>query len=359
VCEFESYGEDRMKYVISVLIVIVTLQSSAWSQTAKPSSPAELAAYNGPDREKLLIEGAKKEGKVLWYTSLTGGPNKQVPLAFEAKYPGVKVDVYRASSDDLAARVLQEAQAGRHLVDTVETTFPVLKVLRDYKLLMPYFSSYLNQYPDEAKEDGPKGLVYWATDRESYIGLAYNTNVIKGEAVPNNFEDLLKPAFKGKLGFATSDTGSRVIGAILATKGSDFIDKLKGQDITLHAVSGRAILDMVISGELGATPTAFLSHSRVSIKKGAPIKWVPMDVVPTNAGGVALSANAPHPNGALLLADYLLSPEGQKLLGKFGLDSATNKPAFKRWYPERGLTAEQYEKESTKWDKVLRELGRK
>jgi len=116
---------------------------------------------------------------------------------------------------------------------------------------------------------------------------------------------------------------------------------------------------MVISGELGASPTTFLSHSRVSISKGAPIKWVPMDVVPTNAGGVAVPANPPHPHAALLLADFLLSPEGQKFLGKFGLDSAMNKPDFKRWYAEAGMTVEQYEKESNKWEKLLREIGRK
>jgi iron(III) transport system substrate-binding protein len=83
-----------------------------------------------------------------------------------------------------------------------------------------------------------------------------------------------------------------------------------------------------------------------------------MDVVPTNAGGVALPANAPHPHAGLLFADYLLSPEGQKMLGKFGLDSAV-KPEFKRWYAEEGMTVEQYEKENTKWEKPLREIGRK
>ena len=93
--------------------------------------------------------------------------------------------------------------------------------------------------------------------------------------------------------------------------------------------------------------------------KGAPIKWLPMEVVPTNAGGVAISAHAPHPYGAVLLADFLLSPEGQRLLGKFGLDSAVNRPDFKRWYAEQGLTTDQYERESEKWDKLLREIGRR
>jgi iron(III) transport system substrate-binding protein len=342
-----------------MVLFCLALAAPAVARLAFAAAAAELAAYNKPDRERVLFEGAKKEGRVMWYTSLTGGPNQEVPKAFEAKYAGVKVDVYRASSEDLAARILQEAQARRYLVDSVETTFPVLRLMQDYKLLLPYFSPYLAQYPDETKERAEKGLIYWATDRESYIGLAYNMNVVPAQLAPKTFDDLLKPEFKGKIGFATSDTGNRVMGAILATKGQQFIGRFKAQEVTLHAVSGRAILDMVISGELGVSPTVFLSHSRVSISRGAPIRWVPLDVVPTNAGGVALPANAPHPHGALLFGDFLLSPEGQKLLGKFGLDSAANKPEFKRWYPEKAMTVEQYDKENEKWEKMLRDIGRK
>jgi iron(III) transport system substrate-binding protein len=307
----------------------------------------------------VLYDGAKKEGKLMWYTSLTGGPNTEAPKVFETKYPGVELEVYRGDSDAIIQRVLQESQAKRFLVDSIETTFPVLKVMQEYKLLAAYFSPHLAQYPDEAKEKTNKGLVYWATDRESYIGLAYNTNVIQGSAVPKSFDDLLRPEVKGKIGFATSDTGARVIAAMLASKGAEFVQKLKTQQITLHSVSARAILDMVISGELGISPSVFLSHSRVSIAKGAPIKWVAMDLVPTNAGGVALPLNAPHPYAALLFGDFLLSPEGQKFLGKFGLDSAMNKPPFKRFYAETGLTAERYEKENEKWEKLLNDIGKK
>jgi iron(III) transport system substrate-binding protein len=347
-----------MKFALFILLVMLSWQPSSWAQVAKPMTFADLAAYNKLDREKILYEGAKKEGKLMWYTSLTGGPNQEAPKVFEAKYPGVKIEVYRGDSDALISRILQEAQAKRYL-DTIETTFPILKVLQDEKLLARYFSPYLAAYPDEVKEKAEKGLVFWATDRESYIGLAYNTNTIPPGAAPAKFDDLLRPELKGKIGFATSDTGNRVVGAMLATKGPELIQKLKSQDVALHGVSGRAILDMVISGELGVSPTVFLSHSRVSISKGAPIKWVPMDVVPTNAGGVALPAQAPHPHGALLFADFLLSPEGQKFLGKFGLDSAMNKPDFKRWYAEAGMTVEQYEKENSKWEKLLREIGKR
>jgi iron(III) transport system substrate-binding protein len=349
----------RMNVLLMILLAVFLSTTSASAQTAKPMSIADLAAYNKPDREKILYEGAKQEGKLMWYTSLTGGPNSEAPKVFETKYPGVQIEVYRGDSDTIIQRVLQESQAKRFLVDSIETTFPVLKVMQEYKLLAPYFSPHLGQYPDEAKEKTDKGLVYWATDRESYIGLAYNTNVVQGNAVPKSFDDLLKPDLKGKIGFATSDTGARVIAAMLASKGVEFVQKLKTQQITLHSVSARAVLDMVISGELGVSPSVFLSHSRVSIAKGAPIKWVAMDLVPTNAGGVALPLNAPHPYAALLFGDFLLSPEGQKFLGKFGLDSATNKPPFKRFYAEAGLTAERYEKENEKWEKLLKDIGKK
>lgn len=348
-----------MKVFGILTLALLMGSSSALAQTAKSMSIAELAAYNKPDREKVLYDGAKKEGKLMWYTSLTGGPNTDVPKVFEAKYPGVQVEVYRGDSDALISRILQEAQAKRHIVDSVETTFPILKVMQEYKLLEPYFSAHLAAYPDDVKEKAGKGLVFWATDRESYIGLAYNTNSVQGSAVPKNFDDLLKSELKGKIGFATSDTGNRVIAAMLATKGPEFAQKLKAQQISLHSLSARAILDMVISGELGVSPTVFLSHSRVSISKGAPIKWLAMDLVPTNAGGVALPANAPHPYAALLFGDFLLSADGQKFLGKYGLDSAMNKPDFKRFYAEAGMTAEKYEKENEKWEKLLKEIGKK
>lgn len=344
---------------LTILLMLWVWQVPVFGQTGKSKSVAELAAYNKPDREKMLYEGAKREGVVTWYTSLTGGPNTDMPKVFNAKYPGVAVDVYRGDSDALISRVMQEAQARRHILDSIETTFPILKVMQESKMLQPYFSPHLATYPDEVKEKADRGLVYWSTDRETYIGLSYNTNSVQGSAIPKSFDDLLKPELRGKMGFTTTDTGARVIAAILASKGPDFVQKLKAQQISLHPVSGRAILDMVISGELGVSPTTFLSHSRVSIAKGAPIKWVAMELVPTNAGGVGLSANAPHPHAALLFGDFLLSPEGQKFLSKYGLDSALNKPSFKRFYAEAGMTAEKYEKEAERWEKLLKEIGRR
>ncbi|MEK7340864.1 MAG: extracellular solute-binding protein [Candidatus Binatota bacterium] len=348
-----------MKILSLAIIVAVNLCAVAWAQSGKPASLAELAAYTGADREQILLAGAKAEGKAVWYTSLAGSSYKQIAKAFEAKYPGVKIDIYRGTSQDLMAKISAEAQAKRFLVDTVETTLPLLRVLREDGHLTPFVSPHLGKYPDEAKEKADKGLLFWAVDRESYIGVAYNKNSIPASAAPKSYEDLLKPEFKGKLGLVTSDTGPRSIAAMLSVKGEEFLKKLKGQEVTLHTLSARALVDLVASGEVGASPTIFRSHASEVAKKGAPVGWVPMEVVPTNAGGVVVAAGAPHPHAALLLADFILGPESQSILEKLDYGNATKDYGFKRWYPERGLSTAQYDRENTKWEKILRDLGRK
>jgi len=348
-----------MKILSTTIFIILTVHSLAWGQGAKPSSLAELAAYTGADREQILAAGAKAEGKVSWYTSLAGGSYKELAAAFEKKYSGVKVEAYRGSSQDLMARIMAEAQARRYLVDSVESTLPLLKAMRDGKLITPFYSPHLAKYTAEAKERADKGLFLWATARESYIGVAYNKKSIAANDVPKSFEDLLRPAVKDKLAFATSDTGSRMIAAMLQFKGEEFVKKMKQQNVRLYAVSGRALLDLVISGEVGVSPTIFRNHALVAIEQGAPVAWVPMEVVPTNAGAVAPAARAPHPHAAVLFTDFILGPDGQKILEKFEYGSAANDYGFKRWYPEQGLTTEQYETASNKWDKLLREIGRK
>ena len=80
-----------MKYLITVVALILALSVSAWAQGGKPTTLAELAKYKGADRERMLYEGAKKEGKLTWYTSLV--PNKHIAKVFQAKFPGVAVDM--------------------------------------------------------------------------------------------------------------------------------------------------------------------------------------------------------------------------------------------------------------------------
>ncbi|MGZ8445282.1 MAG: extracellular solute-binding protein [Candidatus Binatia bacterium] len=347
-----------LRHGITILFILGTLFGVVSAQTKPPRALSELVAYSGADREKILVAGAKAEGKVTWYTSLAGSSYKELAQGFEKKY-GVKVDVYRAASNDLMARITAEAKARQYLVDTIETTLPLLKSLREDGLLAVYTSPHLQKYPAHAKEKAGNGLYYWGVNRESFIGVGYNPNAIPAGAVPKNFAGLLNPQLRGKMGMTTSDTGVRMMGAILKFKGEAFANKLKTQDVSLHSVSGRAMADLAISGEVPISPSIFRDHAMESKLKGAPIDWVAMEGVPTNAGATSIVYQAPHPHAAVLMADFILSPEGQKILEDLQFGSPSKDFGFKRWYPEAGLTTDQYDREATKWQKALRELGRK
>src|SRR6266540_4651083 len=126
-----------MKAIAGALLASLTLASAGWTQSKM--SIEQLATYNKPDREKMLYSGAKAEGKITWYTSLAGGSYKELASSFEAKYPGVKVEAYRGTRQELGARILAETQAKRYIFDTLESTIPLLKLLRDNKLITPYY----------------------------------------------------------------------------------------------------------------------------------------------------------------------------------------------------------------------------
>ena len=342
----------------AALAMLVSIGNDAGAQTKKPVSLAELAAYTGADREQRLIAGAKNEGKVTWYTSLAGSSYKDLASGFEKKF-GIKIEPYRGTSSDIMTKVTAEAQAKQIIADVIETTLPTLRYLRENKLLIPYTSVHLVKYPVHAKENATKGLVYWGIDRETYMGVGYNTNLIPASVVPKNYGDLLKPELKGKIGFVSNETGTRTLGGILKVKGEEFVKKLRVQDISLHNISGRAMADMVMSGEVALSPTIFRDHALEAKAKGAPIDWAAMDIVPTNAGGVSLVAQAPHSFAAVLLTDFLLGPEAAKILGDLDYGSVFKPVSYKLWYPEAGMSTAQYDKAAERWEKLLRDIGRK
>jgi iron(III) transport system substrate-binding protein len=342
----------KVRNILLAVALVFLVTSFASAQT---KSLADLANYRGADREEMLKAGAKKEGKMVWYTSLTA--HRDIASVFEAKYPGIKVETYRASGNDLTRRILSEAQSRRNLADLVETTPPTLMVMRDNKLLVPYFSSHLRNYPADSKEEADKDRVLWTTDRESIISLGYNRNLIRAAEVPKTFSDLIKPAHKGKIGVSGDSTGVRFLGAVIRAKGEEFAKQLRVIEMTMHMISGGAIHELMAAGEMPMSVSIFRNHVLAAQPKGAPTEWTPLDLNATNAGGVALPVGSNNPHGALLLSDFLLSPEGQKIFEeKFRFATSTKNYGFKRWYPEKGMTLEQYEKAEDHWKKLLRDL---
>ena len=348
-----------VKTLTHTAFVVLLLAAPALGQTGQPLSLSQLASYAAADRERILLEGAKREGKVSWYTTLAANQNKQIANAFEAKYPGVKVETFRTGSGPLIERVLTEAKARRHLVDAIETTLPGLMTFRDNRVLIAYASPHLAGFPDDSKEKSPQNLVYWTIVRESFVGFAYNTTILSAADAPKNFAALLKPVLRDKMAMPGDETGARMIGAMVRAQGEAFVRKLKEQNIRLHMIAGSALTQLVATGEVPASPSQFYSATHVAIKAGAPLAWVPMDLVVTSAGGAAVYAYAQRPHAAFLFVDFLLSPEGQKLYEDLYFGSPKKDYGFQRWYPEKGLTVEQYEQASEQWHKLLLDTARK
>jgi iron(III) transport system substrate-binding protein len=344
---------------ITMVLAILGSAPLTWCQEKKPAILADLAAYAGADRERLLYAGAKAEGKVVWYTSFTGNSYKQLARAFEAQYPEVKIDVFRAANKELLAKITAESQAKHFIADTLESTLGFLNGLREESMLASFTSPHVNAYPASAKERGERGLYLWVIHRESYNGVGYNTDRIPPARAPKKFDDLLKTEFKGKMAFANGDTGARMIAAMLKAKGEEYIKRLRNQEYSLHSLSARALADLVAAGEVELSPTISREHAIEVKRKGGSIGWAPMEVVPTNAGGVALVKTAPHPHAALLLADFILSPRGQKIFAEFDFADPAGDSGLNRFYPERGLTSEQYENQMNRWLKLLRDNGRR
>jgi len=342
-----------------IVLAFLLFTAQSFGQARKPTTISELVTYTGKDREQVLYAGAKNEGKITWYTSLAGESYKGMVKSFETKYPGVKIEAYRVSGSDMTTRLYEESKAKKYIADAVETTEGNLMFMRDAFLLRPYHSPYFASYPEDAKEKGERGLYFWGIARESYIGFAYNKKLLSKNAIPKNYDGLLHPELKGRMGVSISDPSYKVIGAMIKTRGVEFVKKLKVQEIALHSIIPPALLDLIASGEVLASPAIFRNHTLNSIAKGAPVEWVPMDIVPTNVGGAAITVQPPHPHGALLLADYLLGPEGQAILEKFEYGSAMKNLGFKRWRPDHGIATDKYEKELERWEKLMKGISRK
>jgi iron(III) transport system substrate-binding protein len=341
---------------LALLFITIYFPNRLFAQPRKPATVTEISTYMAPDREQVLYAGAKSEAVVNWYTSLAGDSYKALSRAFEAKYPGVRVEALRNGGSELVTRMAEETKARRPNFDALETTYDFMMVSRANNLTRPYNSPVLATYPSEAKEKADAGLTFWTIFRESYMGFGYSKDQIAAAAVPKSFDGLLNPQLKGKLGITLNESSARMIGAMIKIKGESFVKKLKAQDIRIFTVSSAALVDLMASGELGASFHIYRNHAMVSAERGSPAAWVPMELVPTNSGCVALSAQPPHPHAAMLFVDFLLGAEARKVLEKFQYGHPTNIVPFKRWHPGFGRTVEQFEKDSDKWEKLAKEI---
>ena len=347
---------NRLKSLLIAWPIVALAAAQLFAGNA-PMSPAQLALYRSADREKILIDGAKREGQLTLYDSHTWF--RTYVKEFEKKYPFITVSEWRNDSKNLIRRAMEEFSAGRALVDVIETTSEGMGLMRRDGLFQEYFTPEARFYPDTVKAKGKTGVFYLG-NRETYNSLGFNTTLIAANDAPKSLKDLLDPKWKGKMSIAGTSTGVRWIGSIVEGMGREFFDKLAEQEIKVQDMSGAALAGLVASGEVPLSPTIFDADVTVAKQKGAPIEWRPLEPVVTTVGYSGLSSKAPHPHAALLFLDYLHSKEGQQLMMKGGLwspreDTGSREQKFKKIYLDEKFSLEQLEVKFSQWDTLMRQ----
>ncbi|MFC1815121.1 ABC transporter substrate-binding protein [Thermodesulfobacteriota bacterium] len=307
--------KTRLYLILTVLSVSVFMFSGyVLSANQRPNTLAELVLYKGNDRQKILEEGAQKEGNLTFYTSgILKQAVRPVVNTFQKKYPFIKVRIWRAGSTTLLPKVLEEHKAGSHQFDVIESTQMTQMALRNSGIIQSFYSPNLINIEEGAITKAPNGGVFQAGFRESGIGVGYNTKLITREQLPKTYHELLDPRWKGKLAITGTLGGRTWVGTMLVAYGEQFVKQIAKQDFDVHFVSGRALLDMVIAGEYPFSPTLYDSHALNSKKNGAPCDWVPLEPVHINLGQIALSKYSSHPHAALLFIDHELSKKSAEI----------------------------------------------
>jgi iron(III) transport system substrate-binding protein len=260
------------------------------------------------------VEAAKKEGKVVWYTSLALPTAEKIGKLFEAAYPGIKVEVQRTGSQRILQRVMQEQQANLKLVDVIHTSDAGhFVLLKEKKLLMKYTPAGVDAFPAGFKDkDG-----YYFTLRATVNVIAYNTKLVSAAEAPKTWKDLLDPKWKGKL--VTAHPGySGVISthvlALVHLHGWDYFKQL-AQNKLMLVQSAVDPAGVVASGERAVAVDGGDYYYYQMKKKGNPIEVVyPKEGVPLVVSPTAIASFAPHPNAAKLFTDFTFTRELQQVM---------------------------------------------
>jgi len=297
----------------SFLLAGCLLATAATAQTPD----ANILTYAGPDRTDRLIEGAKKEGELTYYSAMiVNQALRPLTAAFQAKYPFIKISYWRADSEEIETKISAEIRANNPVGDVIEGT-GIGELAVRAGLAQPIVSPELSVVPERFRD--PNRL--WVPTRMSYFAMAYNTRIIAAGTQPKTYDDLLDEIWRGKMAWPLlSAIGAPLFVTNLRLAWSDekamaYLRRLRAQNIVnFGAGNPRTLVDRVIAGEYPIALQIFAHHPLISAAKGAPVTTQLLAPVASSAGTLVIPKGSRHPYSAALLMDFLLSMEGQRIL---------------------------------------------
>ena len=266
------------------------------------------------EREKML-EGAKKEGRLVLYTGMDTDEANQYAREFTKRYPFIKPEIFRSSGESVQTRFLTEHRANIHNADIFQTSIVQVYQLKNTELLKKYISEESHAYGEGFKD--PQG--YWTAFYLIPYVIGYNTRLVSLKDVPSSYEDLLHPKWKGQIALETEEYQwfYHLIEIMGKEKGLAYMKKLAGQNLQLR--KGHTLLaQLVAAGEMAMAVVVYSNRVERMKNSGAPIDWVRFKGPTITAiNAVSIPEKAPHPNAAKLFVDFVLSKDGQNLLRAF------------------------------------------
>jgi iron(III) transport system substrate-binding protein len=297
----------------AVLLAGCLLATAATAQTPD----ANILTYAGPDRTDRLIEGAKKEGELTYYSAMiVNQALRPLTAAFQAKYPFIKISYWRADSEEIETKIAAEIRASNPVGDVIEGT-GIGELAVHAGLAQPIVSPELGAIAERFRD--PNRL--WVPTRMSYFAMAYNTRLIAAGTQPKTYDDLLDEKWRSKMAWPLlSAIGAPLFVTNLRVAWGDekamaFLRRLRAQNIVnFGAGNPRTLVDRVVAGEYPIALQIFAHHPLISAAKGAPVTTQLLAPVASSAGTLVIPKGTRHPYSAALLMDFLLSKEGQRIL---------------------------------------------
>ena len=339
---------QRMIVALLAFVLVVGVEARVWAALAS--------------EESAKIEAAKREGKVVLYTNSTAPSIEPLNRRFEAKYPFLKVEYFRAGAPKLLNKILAEVAAGAFRGDVIETEGLTAYLMMKKNLFAKYVSPESKIIPKGAKD--PDG--YWTSGSSNYKIVAYNTKLVSTGEVPKTLDDLLQPKWKGRMLMASNNYEwfGNVLKVLGEEKGIAVMKRLAGQDLHLRD-GGSLIVSLLLAGEGAISIASNVDKVEEFKAKGAPLEWAGVEPVISRVHPIALSRSAQHPNAAKLYIDFVLSKEAQEMMvgGFFGI---SDRPDVKKPFSRPGLKlefadlslADQYDVITKKFDNIFLDRGR-
>ena len=265
------------------------------------------------EREKKLIDGARSEGELVWYTNSGVENATRYIQAFKKKYPFINANFWRSKTRQVTQRVVSEANAGRNLVDVIKPSTDLLPALLERNLIGRYETPGRAIYPAHAKS------LYFTTMNYAFRVFAFNPRKVNRKDAPKTWEELLQPKWKGEILFDESSLEEVV--ALLAAWGRDrtvsYFTRLSQQQLLIR-VGRDTVTQMMMAGEAPLAVTTYAYNNEGLRAQSAPVDWIAEDLIPALIYPLTLARNAPHPYSAALFYDFMISEEGQRLIAREG-----------------------------------------